>query len=55
MAFDRVVSASLFVTVIPLVDRLPGFRFVIELSPFSIESLKRLRALSTLLVLAEFA
>ena len=55
MAFDRVVSTSSFVTVIPLADDLHAFRFITELSPISVESLKRLRALSTLLVLAKFA
>ena len=55
MAFARVVRASLFVTVIPIVDGLPAFYFITELSPLSIESLKRLRALSTLLVLLKFA
>ena len=55
MAFDRVVSAFSFVTVIPLADGLPAFLFITELYPLSIELLKRLRALSTLLVLAKFA
>ena len=55
MAFDCVVSTSSFVTVLPLAGSVPDSRFITELSPFSIEWLKRLRALSTLLVLAKFA